>query len=137
MTAGLACRAPSTTTEAIAARASSGVTSCGDAGKAEHPDVERLAGSARRFEILAAVVPQAEVEALARDGLLGRVGMPLDLVADGGADEVGAVRVEALLHQQVDVAEVDIAEVDRDLLGVAGVLGRSSCTLPAICLTIL
>jgi len=45
--------------------------------------------------------------------------VPLDLVADGSADEVGAVRVEAVLHQQVYVAEVHIAEVDRDLLGVA------------------
>src|SRR4051794_3379989 len=45
--------------------------------------------------------------------------MPLDLVADGGADEVGAVGAEALLHQKVDMAEIDVAEVDRDLLGVA------------------
>src|ERR671919_1841202 len=46
--------------------------------------------------------------------------MPLELVADGGADEVGAVRVEPLLHHQVDVAEVDVAEVDRDLFALAG-----------------
>src|SRR3954447_1132972 len=44
--------------------------------------------------------------------------MPLDLIADGGADEVGAVGVEPLLDQKIDVTQVDVAEVDRDLLGV-------------------
>src|SRR5438874_13598201 len=39
-----------------------------------------------------------------------------ELVADGGADEVGAVGVEALLDEQVDLAEIDRAEVDGDLL---------------------
>ena len=42
-----------------------------------------------------------------------------ELGANRGADEVGAVRVEAVLHQQVDMAEIDVAEVDGDLLGLA------------------
>src|SRR3954467_11893655 len=62
---------------------------------------------------------RAQFDALSGDGLLGCLRMPLDLVADGGADEVGAIGVEALLHQKVDMAEIDVAEIDRDLLGVA------------------
>src|ERR671911_1160275 len=83
-------------------------------------DVEHLAGCTRRLEIVAAVVSQAEVKALVGHRPLHRVGMSLELVTDRGADKVGPVRIESLLHHQVDVAEVDIAEVDRDLLGVAG-----------------
>ena len=35
-----------------------------NAGKAQHMDVKRLAGGMHRFEILAAVVPQAQVQTL-------------------------------------------------------------------------
>jgi hypothetical protein len=70
----------------------------GNAGKTQHMDVERLAGCAHSFEILAAVVPQTEVQALAGYRPLHHcVGMSLELVADRGADEVGAVRIEPLL----------------------------------------
>ena len=92
----------------------------GDAGKAQHMDVELLAGGAHRFEILAAVVAQTEVQALVGHRALQRIGVALELVADRGADEVGAVRVEALLHHQVDLPKVDVAEIDRDFLAVAG-----------------
>ena len=46
----------------------------------------------------------------ARSRLLGRIGVPVELVADRGADEIGAVRVEPLLNQ-VDMAEIDVTEV--------------------------
>jgi hypothetical protein len=35
----------------------------GDAGKAQNIDVQHLASSLHRFEILAAVIPQTEVQA--------------------------------------------------------------------------
>ena len=54
------------------------------------------------------------------EGLLDGLAMAVELVADGRADEVGAVGVESLPHQQVDMAEVDIAEIDGDLLAIAG-----------------
>src|SRR6185437_16554639 len=38
----------------------------GDAGETQHLDVEHLPGGARRFEIVAAVVTQAEIQALSR-----------------------------------------------------------------------
>src|SRR3954467_6195149 len=92
----------------------------GDTGQPQHPNIERLPGGLRGFQIVPAVVAQAEFDALASNGLLGCVRMPLDLVANGGADEVGAIGVEPLLHQEIDMPEIDITEVDRDLLGIAG-----------------
>ena len=46
----------------------------GNAGKTQHMDVKRLAGCAHRFEILAAVVSQTEVQTLAGYRPLHRVG---------------------------------------------------------------
>jgi hypothetical protein len=40
-------------------------------------------------------------------------------VTDRGPNEVGAIGIEALLHQQIDVAEVDVPQVDRDLFRLA------------------
>ena len=60
---------------------------------------------------------QTEDECLARDDLADRVGMGRDLIADRGPDEVGAIAVETLRDQQVDLTQVDETEVDRDLLG--------------------
>jgi hypothetical protein len=43
-----------------------------------------------------------------------------ELIADGGSNEIGAVRVEPFLHHQIHVTEVDKTEVDRDFFGVGG-----------------
>ena len=66
-----------------------------NAGKAEHVNVQHLAGSPRRFEIGAGVIPQTEVQAFARRGLLDHVGVTLELIADRGSDEIGAVRIKS------------------------------------------
>ena len=63
-----------------------------DAGKAEDVDVQHLAGSLRRLEIRARVVPEAEIKAFAGRGLLDHVSMALELIADCRPDKVGAVR---------------------------------------------
>ena len=80
--------------------------------------MQHLSGAPRRFEILARVVSQAELQSLSDRRLLDHVAVPVELVADRRADEVGAVGIEAFLHHQVDMAEVDIAQIDRDLLAV-------------------
>ena len=64
MTAGVACRAPSTEIEAMVARARLGRDVLGDGRQAQNIDVQHLAGALRRFEILAAEIPQPEVQAL-------------------------------------------------------------------------
>src|SRR4051794_19517369 len=81
-TAALACRAPSTSTEAMVARAQLRRDILSDAGQAEHADVQGLAGTTSGFEVVPAVVAQAQFDALASDGLLGRLCVPLDLAAD-------------------------------------------------------
>jgi len=83
-------------------------------------DVERLSGRSRGFEIVPRVVPQAEVQALSGRGLPDHVGVPFELVANRGTDEIRAVRVEPLLDHQIDAAKVDIAEIHRDLFGITG-----------------
>jgi hypothetical protein len=77
-----------------------------------------LPGCTCGFKILTAVVPQSEVQALSRGGLLDDIGVPAELITDRGSDEIGPIRIESLLDHQVDVPEVDVAEVDRDLFGV-------------------
>jgi hypothetical protein len=64
--------------------------------------VQHLAGAPRRFEILAAVIPQAQVQALSNRRLLHDVRMAFELVADGRPDEIRAVRIEPFLHHQID-----------------------------------
>jgi hypothetical protein len=70
----------------------------GDTGKAQHIDVQLLTGSSRRFKILAAIVPQTEIQTIPDRGLFDHVRVTFELVADCGSDEVGTVRVKTLLN---------------------------------------
>ena len=88
-----------------------------DTGKSKHIDVQHLAGSLRRFEIRARVIPEAEIQAFTGGRLLDDVGVTLELIADRRPDEIRAVRVEPVLHHQIDVAQVDEAEINSDLFG--------------------
>jgi hypothetical protein len=81
--------------------------------------VDDLAPVAHRLQRRPVVVAQPEVEALARGGALQHLGVALELVPDGGADEVAAIGVEAVLDEQVDMAEIDITEIERELLALA------------------
>lgn len=75
-----------------------------DAGKSKHLNVQHFASRLRGFEILAAVVAQAEIELVSLDRLPDRVVVPVELVADSRADEVGSIGVEALLDEEIDMA---------------------------------
>jgi hypothetical protein len=44
--------------------------------------------------------------------------MPLKLVPNSRANEIGPVGVKALLNQQIDLAEVHVAQIDCDFLAV-------------------
>ena len=98
----------------MVARANSGSDVLGDGGQAEDVDVQHLAGALRSFEILAAVIPQPEVQTLSGCRLLDDVCVAFELVADGRPDEIGPVRVERFPHHEIDVTEVDVAKVDRN-----------------------
>jgi len=82
--------------------------------------MEHLSGATRRFQIFTTEMPQTELDFFSGDRLLDRVSMPFELIADGGADEVGAVREKPFLNHQVNVTEIDMTEVDRDLLAIRG-----------------
>ncbi len=90
-----------------------------DTRKTQHANIEHVPRVAHGFEVLAAEMPQAEVNAFARDGLADDIGVALDLIADGGSNEVGAIGEEAFLDQKVDMTEIDKAKVDRDFFSFA------------------
>ncbi len=52
---------------------------------------------------------QAQVEGVTRHRLLDDVGVPLELIANGGADEVGPVGVEPFADHQIDLSQIDVA----------------------------
>src|SRR5712671_3835091 len=91
-----------------------------DTGEAQHMHVQHLSSYTRRLEVLAVVVPQTQVQIFSHRGLLDHVGVAFELVTYCGSNEIGPVRVKALLYHQIDMTEIDVAEVDRDLLCVTG-----------------
>ena len=86
-----------------------------DAGQAQHADLQRLARRLHGLELRAAKALQPQHQHLAGHHLAHGVVLGGQLVADGGADEVGAVGVKAFGHQQVDMPQVHKTEVDGDL----------------------
>ena len=81
-------------------------------------DVELLARGLRRLQVAAGEMADAQIESIADPRALCRFGVPLDLVADRGPNEVAAIAVEPLANEQVDIAKVDKAEVDGDFLTI-------------------
>jgi hypothetical protein len=62
----------------------------------------------------------------ARHRAVDRVRPAVELMPDRGADEVGAVSVEALVDEQIDLAQVDQTHVDGDLLALVDLGHHSS-----------
>ena len=62
LTAGVACKAPEHRDRGDGGAGELGRDVLGDGRQAEHIDMQHLAGAPRRFEILAAVIPQPEVQ---------------------------------------------------------------------------
>jgi hypothetical protein len=51
----------------------------------------------------------------------------VNLAADGGDEKVGPAGIEALVDQEIDVAEIDDADVEGDFLSIwhtIGILGE-------------
>jgi hypothetical protein len=94
----------------------------GDPGEAEDAKVKHLPAGSNALELGRGKVAQADLERVPLDRACQLGCMRRELVADRGPDEIAAIRVEALLHHQVDAAEVDVAEVDGDLLRLDGSL---------------
>src|ERR1700737_3000596 len=91
-----------------------------DAGQSQHADMEHLSGGTHRFQIFTAEMMQAELYFFSGYCLLDRLSMPFELITDGSADNVGAVRVKPFLNQQINLTEIDVTQVDRDFLAIRG-----------------
>jgi hypothetical protein len=84
----------------------------------QHLDVQRLASIPRRLQLLTGKMAKPEVQLMASDGLLDDVAMPLKLIADRRADEIGPVGIETVADQQIDLSQINKPQVDGDLLAV-------------------
>src|SRR5271155_693733 len=56
---------------------------------------------------------------MAGHGLLDRIVMAVELVANGCPDKVRTIGIEPLLDEEVDMTKVDVTEVDGDLFAIA------------------
>ena len=90
-----------------------------DRREPEHLNVQLLGLRLNRLQFLATEPAKPEFERVPDDRLSDGVRVRGELVADRRPDEVGAIGIESLAHQEIDMAEVDEPEVDRDLLAVA------------------
>ena len=98
-----------------------------DDDEAEDLDRERLSGFDDSFQLGAGVAADAEVELPALDGLADGLTVSRELIADGGPDEIGPVRIEPFGNEKVDLAEVDRPEIDGDLLAFGSSTGAARC----------
>ncbi len=89
-----------------------------DRHQAEDANLQRLVRSLQGTQIVRAEMLEAEHQHLARDHLLHGFRVDAELIANGRADEVGAVAVKTFSDQQINVAQVHKPEVDGDLLRV-------------------
>src|SRR5512146_1773323 len=80
--------------------------------------MDHLPGVADLLQVAAGVVTAAQSESAPGRCLVERLAPGGELGADGRAEEIGAVGVEAFLHQQIDLPEVHQSQVDSDLLGL-------------------
>src|SRR5438132_7568241 len=85
-----------------------------DRRQTKYLNVQLLSGRPHGFEVLAAVTLQTQDHGTSRHGLLQNVAVGAKLIADRRTNEVGAVRIEPFLHQQIDLSKIDVPEIDGD-----------------------
>jgi hypothetical protein len=78
--------------------------------------MDHLPSVADFLEVATGVVTTAQSEGAPGRCLIERLAPGGELGADGRADEIGPVGVEAFLDQQIDLPEVYQSQVDSDLL---------------------
>lgn len=90
-----------------------------NSGEPENANIDTASSGSHRFKLFSAVMLQAEIEVLATRRPLEDIGVSFELIANRGADEIGAVGKKALAHQQIDLTEVDEAKINRNFLRVS------------------
>jgi hypothetical protein len=99
----------------------------GNACQSEHVDLKFLSSRAHCLKVFSRVALQPKRRGFTSHCLLDHFGMGRKLVADRRADEVGAIGIKALLHQEVDLAKIDHAQIIVILVSPA--FGRNLRTL--------
>ena len=115
----VACRAPNTVIDLNGRQRKFRRYIRGNAGEPKHLDVQLFPGRSGRLQIRAGEVAEPQLQRMPHNRFLDFLLMGSKPVADRGPNEVGAVGIEAFLHQQIDVAEVDVTKVDCDLFRLA------------------
>src|SRR5262245_21133676 len=64
-------------------------------------------------------MPETKLQRMSHNRFPDLLAMGCKLVADRRANEVRAVGIKALLHQQIDLSKVDVTQVNCDLFGFA------------------
>src|SRR5262245_31525156 len=64
-------------------------------------------------------MPETKLQRMSHNRFPDLLAMGCKLVSDRRANEVRAVGIKALLHQQIDVSKVDVTQVNSDLFGFA------------------
>ena len=91
-----------------------------DTSEPDDFDSEALSGGYGALEVGPTEMLKTQRQGAPSDRLPEDICVLGQLVAHGRADQVRSIGIEALLHQEVDLAEVDDAHVDRHLLCLAG-----------------
>ena len=148
LTAAGARKAPRTSTDGDRGQGQLGLTSSAIVASPRTRSSIGLPRVPQSLEVAAAEVLRAERQRPAGDRVVHRGRPALELAPDRRADEVRAVGVEALVDEQIDLAEVDQPQVDGDLLAAPppvtralvapetlGVLARNAASNTAASLT--
>lgn len=83
---------------------------------AEHSEIKLPAGRSCRLQLLANEQSQPEIKRLPRHGLLDDLAVSLNLVTNGGTDEIGSVGVKTFFDQEINLAKINVSEIDCYLL---------------------
>src|SRR5690349_15024451 len=95
--------------------------------------MDHLPGVADLLQVAPGVVTAAQSQGAPGRCLVESIAPGGELGADGRADEIGAVGVEAFLYQQIDLREVEQSQVDSDLLGTPAVNSGHPNNIPIPC----
>ena len=89
-----------------------------DGGQTKNLDMQQLAALPGRLQFVTTVVTQTERQGVPVNRLGEDRGMPIELVANGRANEIACGWRQPVPHHQIDMTKIDEAEVDCDFLAV-------------------
>ncbi len=95
-----------------------------DPRQADDLDLKHLSRGKRTLEVRTGHVLQTQYERTAGDRAFDRVGVHGELISDRCPDQIRAIRIEPLLHEEIDLPQINDSEVDRQFLGIPDPAGN-------------